>query len=517
MTEDHAIVFSLEKLPSSFESNSTIFQKLHIMTLVPAIEFRDLVAQLTEDETQVFISKLALADPQLIISSLSSRFIWQSKNERDDHQNTECNEMISTIIQSRDEECSKASNGGLDTLPRRLIGICGSYLDQTGHAALSVCDRATFLGCNSPIMLTELSVWYQCSSELELPDLSIFPFCNKLTFRVDSDEDSQFVLNDCTMKSIASQIAKLPRLRSLDLSAADWRLTKIIAKQEPIGKRTKSLSLEVLDATEYVQFIAAITCFKDLQFLKVSLTGDELPTANSRNKSLIEMCGNLKGLDFYDADSGIQVPILQAIGHKLHFLMLHDAEEDDEAPRALRKIDFANLRELRQGMSSDKMMRAILKTAINLEKVTLNCSADLIVEIFSKCEKLKYLEFIGVQCLDNILDNLERGLFKTKKLKRNTLKIRMNAIISNHDECIMKLNRTINSLSINPVDQWMLMLQLRTMKKNKRTKSFVKDLKECLTAETAVVEDISNNMPMILITNPGCTICGSNESWLMNF
>ena len=486
------------------------------MTLVSAVEFRDLAAQLTVDETQSFISKLALSDPQLIISALSSRFIWQSRNNGDDHQNTQCNDSISTIIRSRKEEGHKVINERLDTLPRRLIGICASYLDQRAHAALSACNRATFLGCNSPIMLTELSVWYEGTSEHQYPDLSIFPFCNKLTLRVDSEEDSQCPLNKCTMKSIVLQIAKMPRLRWLDLSAVDWRFTKILANQEAIGKRTNSIWFQVLDDIEYDQFIAAITRFKDLQFLKVSLVGDELPTANSKNKSLIEMCGNLKGLDFYDADSGIQIPILQAVGHKLHFLMLHDAEEEDEAPRALRKIDFANLREMRQGMGSDRMMRAVLKTAINLEKVTLNCSADLIVEIFAKCEKLKYLELIGVLYMDHILDQLERALFKTKKLQRDTLKIRINAIIPNHDMCIMKLNRTINSLSMNPVDQWMLILELRKMKEGKRRK-FAKNLRESLTAETAVVEDSNGVMQKVLITNPGCTICGSHESWLMNF
>ena len=486
------------------------------MTLVSAVEFRDLAAQLTLDETHSFISKLALSDPQLIISALSSRFIWQSRNKGDDHQNTQCNNIISTIIRSRDKDIEKVSNGGLDTLPRRLIGICGSYLDQTAHAALSACNRATFLGCNSPIVLSELSVCYQGTSEHQFPDLSLFPFCNKLILRVDSEEDGQCALNKCTMKSIALQIAKMPRLRWLDLSAVDWRFTKIIAKQEAIGKRTKSIWFQVLDDIEYDQFIAAITCFKDLQFLKVTLMGDELPTANSRNKSLIEMCGNLKGLDFYDADSGIQIPILQAIGHKLHFLMLHDAEEDDEAPRALRKIHFANLRELRQGMGSDRMMRAVLKTATNLEKVTLNCSADLIVQIFTKCKRLKYLELIGIVYLDHILDQLERALFKTKKLKRNTLKIRMSAIVLDHDKCIMELNRTVNSLSMNPVNQWMLILELRHMKGSNRPK-FAKDLQESLTAVTAAVHDSNDQIQRALITNPRCTISGTNESWLMNF
>ena len=114
------------------------------MTLAQAIEFRSLAAQLTAGETQSFISKLALSDPQFIISSLSLRFILQSRNGGDDHQNTECNDIISTIIRSRDDDSHKVSEERLDTLPRRLIGICGSYLDQTGLEAKIVCMLKQF-------------------------------------------------------------------------------------------------------------------------------------------------------------------------------------------------------------------------------------------------------------------------------------------------------------------------------------------------------------------------------------
>ena len=161
-------------------------------------------------------------------------------------------------------------------------------------------------------------------------------------------------------------------------------------------------------------------------------------------------------------------------------------------------------------------MRAALKTAINLEKVMCN-DRELIEKIFTKCKNMRYLEYVGFESMDYVLDNVERALFKTKKHRRNSVKIRIHTNIVKHSECIMKLNRIINALSMNPVDQWMLVLELRCTEETKRTNSFVKDLEECLTAEMAVVEDISNCMKMILITNPRCTICGSNESWLMNF
>ena len=197
---------------------SGIYQ-IRSISLVQAIKVRDLVAQLSSTETQSFVTNLALCDPQLIIRSLTSRFICQSKSSDDNIENTKCNQILSTIIQSRDSDDSKSCDEKLDTLPRRIIGICSSFLDQKSHAALSVVNRSTYLGSNTPILLQELTVQYKSDSDHGLLDISTFHFAKKLTLKVPlKDDDSEdLAISTDKMNLIPSQIATMPRIQSLDL------------------------------------------------------------------------------------------------------------------------------------------------------------------------------------------------------------------------------------------------------------------------------------------------------------
>lgn len=186
------------------------------MKLVQAVEFRDLISQLTVKETQNFITKLALCEPQLVIDSLSSHFVRQSGNKGDHPENAQCNKIISTIIQSRHSNNNTADDERLDTLPRRIIGLCASYLDQLSYVALSTTNRSTYLGCNTPSTLQEVVLLYEPESKISIPDLSAFPFATKFillaSIDISSDRNSIF----------GSQIIKMSRLHSLDLSNMSW-------------------------------------------------------------------------------------------------------------------------------------------------------------------------------------------------------------------------------------------------------------------------------------------------------
>ena len=156
------------------------------MSLLPAIQFSDLATQLTVEETTQFIKDFAASHPQLIIHLLSKRFVNQSTVRNNDPLNAQCNESISAIIRSRDNERDKSGVLTFDELPRMLIGHCGSFLDQKSYRALSQCNRSTYLGAHSPIMLKELTVRYPAISgpeDLQL-NLASFPMVSKLTLKI---------------------------------------------------------------------------------------------------------------------------------------------------------------------------------------------------------------------------------------------------------------------------------------------------------------------------------------------
>ena len=78
----------------------------------------------------------------------------------------------------------------------------------------------------------------------------------------------------------------------------------------------------------------------------------------------------------------------------------------------------------------------------------------------------------------------------------------------------MKLVRISNALSVNPVDQWMIILYLKS---SGMDSSFIDDLRGALATDTfEIVVFPDRNDQVILTTNAACTICGWRESWLMN-
>lgn len=150
---------------SEMKNLSEIFcQVTSSMALAPAIEFRNLLAQLTAKETQRFITDLTQSHPQLIIELLSSRFINQSSTGTTDPVNSHCIDSISTIILSRDPDKNSIDSKrvNLNTLPLRLIGLCSSYLDQKSNRRLCLCDRSTYLGANSQLCCKSLRLCIHC-------------------------------------------------------------------------------------------------------------------------------------------------------------------------------------------------------------------------------------------------------------------------------------------------------------------------------------------------------------------
>ena len=107
--------------------------------------------------------------------------------------------------------------------------------------------------------------------------VSRFHFAKKLTLKVPlkHDDSDELAISTNKMNIIASQIAKMPRLQSLDLNDVNAKFIGIIANHETTNQCIKSLSVTSWesertenDEDPYDELVASITAFKQLQFLK---------------------------------------------------------------------------------------------------------------------------------------------------------------------------------------------------------------------------------------------------------
>ena len=519
------------------------------MPLVKAVEFRSLAAQLTDAETISFVEDVATSHPEMIIDALSSYFSVISSNHENVRLNDQFTKSIATIIQSRDSQSESDENTPItfDALPRRLIGVCSSFLDQKSYRQLSSVNRAVFLGCNTPIMLHEVNVSFESPSDHKSMDFSAFPFDRKLDIgglALDCDYVKDEYPESIEMiKLIASQIAEMPRLVSLQLHSAS--MIKIMANSDTTNQRTRFLSVDVWgeDEDEFNKYLLSIISFKHVDFLKVTL--QEMPevslsTENMAIKPLIEICSNLKGLDLKDDEYDIELAVVKEIGENLQYLKLNKVGDMQVHPQ-LQDVEFTNLRQLVQGAHCcDNAMRMVLRTAVNLEKVKLcsdwdgdheenddNQESDeshgfkLIEEIFELCEQLRYAE-IHKDWFERTLEAVASGLSKMKKERQGNLKIK---VISDtlEESFYGTLVRIVGDLCLSTLDQWMIMLPveerdihssalLQEMQSEKLTVQIYHD------AKGFHYEDVYGNTQLqscIVISNIECNINGYHESWLM--
>eukprot|EP01084_Bolivina_argentea_P286153 490839_1 len=106
------------------------------MSLSKAVKFQFLAAQLTENETRLFINSVLQNHSQYIKMALFHRI------------------TILNIIQTRKKKPKpiKKQNIKLDSIPKSLIGVIASFLNQKNYINFSKCNRYIYLGCNTLIL-----------------------------------------------------------------------------------------------------------------------------------------------------------------------------------------------------------------------------------------------------------------------------------------------------------------------------------------------------------------------------
>ena len=519
------------------------------MPLTKAIEFSSLAAQLTPSEKISFVKDVALCHPDMIVDALSSYFTHIASNHKNVRLNDQFIKSIATIIQSRDSQSESDEDTPMtfDALPRRLIGVCSSFLDQQSYRQLSSVNRAVFLGCSTPIMLHEVKVAFDSPSDHKSLDLSAFPFARKLNLDVlpidGDDEENECPESIARMNLIASQISEMSRLVSLECNSAS--MIRIIANSDATNQRTRFLSVDVWadDQEEFNRYISSMSSFKHIEFLKFNFQEPSRSEIDMTVKPFIEMCSNLKGLNLNgDVDEyDIELAVLKEIGHDLQYLKLNKVD-DMQVNLQLNDMDFTSLRQLVQGTDCcDNAMRIVVRSAVNLEKVKICSDWDddneqghglmLIEEIFGLCEQLTYVE-IYKDDFERTLEAVASGLSKMKQEKRGNLKIKFitDESVECMEESSLSCHRTlvhiVKALCSTELNHWMIILPVedgdhhcKTLKQEiqsvKLNVAIYHDAEGFHYKDEFVYYGKTNSQSCIVISNEGCNINGYHESWLM--
>ena len=493
------------------------------MAFVSAIQFSDLAAQLTCEEANQFIKDFAASHSQLIIQLLSIRFINQSTVLHDDPLNAQCNEIISNIILSRETDRNKTGVMTFDKLPHILIGHCGSFLNQKSYRALSRCNRSTYLGASSPNMLKELDVYYPADWEpADHPlDLASFPMANKVTLRIAKFRNSPNgegieiprPRQVESVKIVASEIAKMPRLQSLNLYSLgnDHELIEIIANHQRTNQNVRWVRLQY-------DSVSSLTTFKNLAFLHLDICDEDANATVSEMNAITRTLSGVKALILYDCNSPFGLQLLQSIGHQLQYLELYRIGHG--STDNLKNTNFDNLKQfvILPECEYDPCAN-ILETATNLEKARI-CFSDefgqdkgllCTTEMIGNCEKLEHIHILNGDYIEQVLDAVNRGLFRSRMCERESLKIRidncMDLDLESEGDFVMRFDQTIHQLQMSKVEQWMILLPRYTVE------NVINKLIDSLTASVRIVEDKESEL--VVISNPNCTINGYAEQWLM--
>ena len=151
------------------------------------------------------------------------------------------------------------------------------------------------------------------------------------------------------------------------------------------------------------------------------------------------------------------------------------------------------------------------------QRAKRNVRMMLIPETLAKCENLEYLEIESdhITIIGQILDEIKRGLFQSRKYEKRMMKIKIvpsaDAIQSAPTDLIVKLGQIINQLRISPTVQWMILWKGT----DKDTTNMIQKLRDSLTDDVRIFEDNKSDLPAI--TNYNCNIDGYDAMWKMEF
>ena len=383
-------------------------------------------------------------------------------------------------------------------------------------------------------------------------------------------------------------ISTLRRLRSMYFRATRGDIQKIqcITANREIVDRITSLGLKMRTKSKESEIFDLLTRFQNVEFLEMDLdfvhgvSDDEL------------VFKKLKGLKLHHCSERAQEFLMRYLIRSHPDLELLSLSGDYVATDfsyftySVRKSHFQKLKQLEMVSNQDEYfyltdsLANILGAAVNLEKIWIKLQShhvgfevgledddqhlDSVLEsVFTKCKSLNYLDLESVSFVESGHDQLGscdvcesegvemdsdtfhlsalqaiyRGLVATKRVKRDTLKIKISVGFDTEikaKETMTVINDCITVLMESAVDHFMVIMGVilqfdehlhgRPIKKDDvmfdrdahlRFKRYLEGMRQSDVRIESTKDESGWNC--IVITNKGCTIGDYDEMWTMPF
>ena len=470
------------------------------MTLPELIKYRDLANQLSQQETQQLMHQFSEQHGQLILSALFMHLRTTMISDPEWPESTkqvldDMNRFICSIVEAREKNTPNDDETimpkKLCDLPKALIGVTASFLEQKSYARLSGACRSIYLGCNAPNQLHTLDVRRLTSDTFV--DLRRFASVKSFKFKPTQFARLTAPIEGTVMNHLNHVV--ISGKDNIDAVLADTHIT--------MGNVTtlECLNLCRLRSAQFARLRAKFSNVKHLNLRDLNMASSHLPSVRD---SFVSPYSDLRGLELFSMVA--MSSLLSVVGHRLEFLKLLGTSNNSD----VSGVNFSRLSELALSAYHDRSHQTIadiLKTAVHLRKVSIrmgsspqtNVRTEGIVQFFTRCKQLEYFEIDGPH---SPCEWIVEALFETLSLQRNSLKIRIRSRANDDNKHLaMKVLRTVHWLQMRNIQDFMLILEVG---------------KKALDAITGLPDNVVVNRTdeKLVISNANCRISGYLERWM---
>eukprot|EP01083_Nonionella_stella_P293463 998024_1 len=484
------------------------------MSLTKAIHFRHLIKQLTTEECTQFLSTIFSSHVDLIMTSLFHHLAKSNQINEVNH----FNESLSDIIQSRKDkpklQCMR--NRELHQFPSALIGHTASFLMKSDYVHFSMANRSIYLGCNLPSnQLQELDLQFAKIEKYALINLSSFASLKTLCV------DPCKVISSQHQMSSDSQT--LNKLKELHLRTLTYNQHGNHGWVEPFFSQNlvNCDHVTVLECYQFGsrenkmaknEFLSLLERFPNLAQLRLSLVH---VSNNVTAKDISNVCRKIVGLKLSQFSFRITSDLVKIFSCELKYLRLVCDNIYGSPQLDFSDVSFSKLEELKLMFPGNRLFQSILKSALNLKKISVdewmmagneqikNNVANLMV----KCTSLHCMCFRVTQSdhFYSVLDGIEIGLFKTKKQPKHQMKICIEITYSQFkgNDFVLNVGRIVNALEASSINDFMLIWKSchRVIQNDDKLNDIFKNL--CQLHTSVFLAD-----NRLIITNDNCNISG---------
>ena len=441
-------------------------------TLVSILRFKNLNAQLTEQEFDTFLSKTSRIIGREKMLSMLCRSIFNPLRSapaphRDEADVQTCNDVVemtlitTDILQERESMSSSSHEPRLNGMPTNLIGEIASFLKQKEYAHFSLTNRKIFVHCYSPCKLQQLMLDKRMGTNFFNISFRKFSQIKHLEFEL--RQISQF---NTANGAIFSDCRQVVTLHIIGFRATSAELDMLLNKSSPCFAQVRCLTLEEFDVDVNLnQLVQLLSKFESLVHLRLEMM--HMP-GRLALQSLSSVCPKIKEFVSVGDHRTINESMLHSWKFKIDSLFLH------EYSGIISDSDFSSIKRLGiQGMSASECLLLFHKSE-KLEEITwippysrfgltgLQLQhEELPMKCIEQQPQLKYLYISTGKYFEAICNGIYRGLYSTKKRKRKqfevTLYVDADQIGEESEQdfvcCIAKI---IHAITKSNIEEWMI-------------------------------------------------------------